>query len=95
MTGDEAMNTYKAKFTIFDQIVKLQKQTGERLSDSEYARRMGITRQTFGALMKGDVLRIEIETINKLLSFFESEGMPITIADLFTVATEDFPTKEK
>ena len=82
------MNTYKAKFTIFDQIVKLQKQTGERLSDSEYARRIDITRQTFSALMQGEVLRIEIETIDKLLNFFAASGMPITIADLFTVETK-------
>ncbi len=88
------MNTYTAKLTIFDQIVKLQKQSGERLSDSEYARRIGITRQTFGALMKGDMLRIEIETINKLLSFFANEGIPITIADLFTVTTDDLFRKE-
>lgn len=79
------MSTYAAKFTIFDQIIELQKQTGDRLSDSEYARQIGITRQTFGALMKGEVQRIEIETINKLLSFFAASGMPVTIADLFTV----------
>jgi len=29
--------------------------------------------------------RTDLETVGKLLSFFESEGMPITIADLFSV----------
>jgi predicted XRE-type DNA-binding protein len=88
MTKDETMNTYKTTFTIFDQIVKLQKATGDRLSDSEYARQIGITRQTFGALMKGEMLRIEIDTIDKLLDFFAAEGMPVTVADLFTVSQE-------
>ena len=87
MTRGKTMNTYKAKFTIFDPIVELQKATGDRLSDSEYARQIGITRQTFGALMQGEVLRIEIETIDKLLNFFAASGMPIKIQDLFTVTT--------
>jgi hypothetical protein len=39
-------------------------------------------------LMKGEMLRIEIDTIDKLLDFFAAEGMPVTVADLFTVSQE-------
>lgn len=79
------MNTYKVTITIFVHIIRLQERTGQRLSDSEYARQIGITRQAFASLMKGETMRIEVETIEKLLSFFRREGMPITVADLFVV----------
>lgn len=79
------MNTYTVKITIFAHIIRLQEKTGQRLSDVEYARRIGITRQSFASLMKGETMRIEVDTIAKLLSFFRREGMPITVADLFVV----------
>ena len=75
----------KVTITIFKHIIRLQEKTGKRLSDSEYAKAIGITRQSFASLMKGETMRIEAETIGKLTAFFSSQGMPITVADLFIV----------
>ena len=77
------MNTYKIKLTIFKHIIRLQAATGDRLSDSEYARQIGITRQAFASLMKGQTVRIDSETIEKILNFFDSAGMPLTVGDLY------------
>lgn len=79
------MNTYKVTITIFKHIIRLQEKTSKRLSDSEYASKIGITRQAFASLMKGETMRIEADTIGELLAFFAAEGMPITPNDIFIV----------
>ena len=77
------MSKHKVRFTIFKHIIHLQEKTGERLSDTQYAKRVGISRQAFTALMRGDTMRIENETIDKLLDFFDRAGMPLTVGDLY------------
>ena len=82
------MNTYKIKLTIFKHIIRLQAVTGNRLSDSEYARQIGVTRQAFASLMKGQTVRIDSETIEKLLNFFDRTGMPLTVGDLYETTVQ-------
>lgn len=88
------MSKHKVKFTIFKHIIHLQELTGQRLSDSAYSRLVGVNRLTFASLMRGDVLRIENETIEKLLDFFEAQGMPLEVCDLYetTTAPTQLPT---
>jgi transcriptional regulator with XRE-family HTH domain len=75
----------KVTITIFKHIIRLQERSGKRLSDSEYAKAIGITRQAFASLMKGETMRMETETIGKLTAFFRREGMPITPNDIFII----------
>ena len=85
LNKQKGANMDKVTITIFKHIIRLQEKSGKRLSDSEYAKTIGITRQAFASLMKGETMRIETDTIGKLTAFFRSQGMPITIADLFVV----------
>ena len=47
----------------------------------------GISRNTITSITNRDSTRIDLTTIDKLLDFFASQGMPVTISDLFTVTT--------
>ena len=48
----------------------------------------GISRTTITLITNNENKRADFETLGKLLDFFQSEGMPITIADLFTVTVD-------
>jgi hypothetical protein len=71
----------QASLKIFDAVNRLEKRNGRRYSESEIAAATGLHRHTIAAVMKGK----QDKTLSKLLAFFASEGMPITVADLFTV----------
>jgi DNA-binding XRE family transcriptional regulator len=45
----------------------------------------GISRTTITSITNNENKRCDFETLGKLLDFFQGQGMPITIADLFTV----------
>lgn len=47
----------------------------------------GISRTTITSITNNENKRVDFETLGKLLDFFQSEGMPIEIQDLFTVTT--------
>lgn len=48
----------------------------------------GISRTTITSITNNENKRTDFETLGKLLDFFQGQGMPITIADLFTVETK-------
>ena len=67
---------------------RLEEKQGNRLSWAHIGRQMGMTRQAAQALFTGDSSDdsfAKYGTIAKLLDFFAAEGMPVTVADLFTV----------
>ena len=69
-------------------ITEHQRITGKRLKDTEYARAIGISRQAFVAMVEGSTSATSNDTLDKLLDFFTTEGLPITVGDLFTVSAE-------
>ncbi len=73
----------QASLKIFNAVNQLEKHSGRRWSESEIATATGLHRHTIAALMKGKPDR----TLSALLDFFAAEGMPITVADLFTVTS--------
>lgn len=80
---------HKVNFNLYSLITQLdQKRPGNRYTESEIAEVSGISRSTISKLMKGKTRRIDFETLESLLDFFEGEGMPISLNDLFEVTEE-------
>ena len=76
------------KFTVFNQVKDYEKKIGRSASVSELAKRVGVDSRTMSAAMGGDMARVDLTVLGKFLAFFAAEGMPVTVADLFTV-TDD------
>jgi hypothetical protein len=77
--------------SIFDAVNRLEKQNGRRYTESQIAKATGLHRHTIATLMRGKPDRV----IVKLLHFFASEGMPVTVKDLFVTlpAAESEPPR--
>lgn len=73
------------KFTVFGKVKDYEKKIGRSINISELAQRVGVDARTMTAAMRGDMQRVDLVVLEKLLAFFSAEGMPITVADLFTV----------
>lgn len=74
---------YKVQLNIYDAVNKLEGQNKRRYSDAQIGEMCGLHRHTIHTMRTGK----DEPTLNKLLDFFQSEGMPIKIQDLFTVTT--------
>lgn len=75
---------YKTQLNIYDVLNRLEGQNKRRYSDAEVAKASGLHRHTVRILRAGK----HEPTLDKLLNFFEAEGMPISVSDLFTIETE-------
>lgn len=81
----------KLLFNLHKPLSQLEQMKNRRYSFNEIALATGLTRQGVRRLLKEPSDRIDVNTIAKLLSFFATEGMPITVSDLFTVTQETQP----
>lgn len=75
----------KTELNVFRLLKKLEATTGNRFTNTLFAKKSGLSRVTVNGLMNGTTNRIDLATIDKLLAFFAAEGMPIEPGDLFTV----------
>lgn len=78
---------HKITFNVDKLIRQLSVKNNRDYDKSLVAEWSGISRTTITALTKNSSVRIDLSTLGKLLDFFASHDMPITVADLFTVAT--------
>ena len=76
----------QVELKIFDAVNQLEKRNGRRYTESQIAQATGLHRHTIASLMRGKPDRV----IAKILAFFESEGAPVAINDLFVT----LPTPE-
>ena len=76
---------YKTQLNIFDAINRLEAKNKRQYSDAEIAKLTGLHRHTINVMRKGKAE----PTLDKLMTFFASEGMPITPNDIFTVKRID------
>lgn len=60
---------------------------------AEIAQETGIHYNTLHNIANNKTRRIDLDIAEKLLTFFATEGMPITINDLFTIDSNN-PPKE-
>lgn len=80
---------------LFELIHQLESRHGRRYTYTEIAEALGVTHPAAKALLKKKTdpnSYIRFAMIAKLLDFFASQNMPITISDLFTVV--DKPASE-
>lgn len=67
---------------------ELERKNKRRYKYSEIGLVAGLSRQTVTKLFTGKAQAVDLATIGKLLDFFASEGLPISISDLFTVTSD-------
>ena len=75
----------KVAFNLFDTIRRLEMMKGETVSNTYVAEQSGLSRFTIQKIVNNESERVDLPTIAKLLDFFAAEGMPVTVAELFTV----------
>lgn len=79
---------HKVRLRLVPIIARLEQHTGERLKDNEYAQQIGISRQAFASLLEGRTSGARDDTLAKLLDFFTSKGLEVTINDFYEVTQE-------
>lgn len=76
---------YQVTFNLRQLLRMLSIRNDEEYEIQQIAAATGLNRLTVSKLINGDSGRIEFRTIEKLLEFFKTNGMPITLDQLFTV----------
>jgi hypothetical protein len=64
---------------------RLRIEKGKSYTQAELAQRWNLSRQSVNKYLSYKAKGAELQTFGKLLDFFAAEGMPVTVADLFTV----------
>lgn len=77
------------RFNVDTLLRKLAAKNNRNYDKQFVAELSGISRTTITAITNNTSKRIDLETIDKLLRFFESEGMSVTPGDLFVVTRSD------
>ena len=75
----------KVMFNLFDVVKQLERHKGETVTNTYVAERSGLSRFTIQKIVNNDSERVDLSSLAALLDFFAAEGMPVTVADLFTV----------
>lgn len=77
----------KLTFNIYPMLTELELSQKKRFSPGaiSIAVKGRVSRQTVHSLLHKQIKNVNIETLEALLDFFASEGMPITVGDLFDV----------
>lgn len=83
--------THVTKFTPHNALGRLEAKKGHRYNYGDISKIMGDDRQKIRYQLSKPVIEIKTTMIDQWLDFFAHEGMPITVADLFTVTTTEQP----
>lgn len=84
---------HHTKFNLKQLLRQLSIQNDRDYEIQQVAEASGLSRFTVASIMSNSSNRVELRTLDRLQDFFASEGMPITIDQLFTVTTDN-PTIE-
>lgn len=74
------------EYNLFALIKDLEKQNFRAYSMSEIAKGADVHRHTIERIISNKTESVTLKTIAGLLRFFKTEGMPITISDLFVIS---------
>ena len=88
------MNQYSVRPNFYGCLLKLQGEKHVRYSWADIGRNLGVTRQAAQNLFMSEATDdsfIKYGTLAALLAFFESQGMPLTPNDLFTIEKDTTP----
>lgn len=70
-------------FNLFDLKMELQRNVGGEISWAEISRESGVNQNTLTSLLHNKARRVDLDTLEKLIAYFNSHGMDITHANLF------------
>lgn len=73
------------RFNLFSLIRQLEIQRGEKVTVAEIAQKAQLHRNTVQRISDNNTERVDLATLGKLLAYFESEGMPVSIEKLFLI----------
>ncbi len=73
------------KYNLFNLRRQLEIKTGRSYSWAEIARESTVQINTVKNIANNKTGRVDLENVFKLIRFFASQGMPITVADLFVM----------
>ena len=80
---------HHVKFNLWNIRQDLQKETGEEHSYRRIARSVSVHHHTIESMASNKSQEKLRKLLGELLDYFHAEGMPVTIADLFTVTTDE------
>lgn len=80
----------KVKLNLYTPLGKLDKIKNHRHTPGDISIASGgrVSRQAIHKILSGKVKGVAFDTLAAILDFFASQGMPITVADLFEVTSE-------
>lgn len=76
---------YTVTFKLFDLVNELERLNQKRYSWEAIAKSANVSRGTLYNMQANATKGVSLETIARLLAFFEAEGMPIRLEELFEV----------
>ncbi len=77
-------NSKKVQFNLFAIKKNLETSKGVEISWAEIARKSDVHANTLVNILHNKTRRIDLEVIEKLVGYFRSEGLQISIGDFFT-----------
>lgn len=79
---------HRVTFRLFELVKDLEKMKGQNYSLSTISDKTGITRAALSRMINHKTDRVYLSTIETLLTFFHDEGLPVTLADMFSVESD-------
>ena len=77
------------KYNLFALKHQLELKTGRSYPWTEVAKQSGIHINTVKNMAGNKTGRVDLENLARLISFFNTAGLPVTLADLFIVTPDD------
>ncbi|MBA3531387.1 MAG: helix-turn-helix transcriptional regulator [Ardenticatenales bacterium] len=75
-------------FNLFELKMRLQSYLGAEISWAEMSRQSGVNQNTLTNLLHNKARRVDLETLERLVGYFRSQGLDVTHADLFLTKLE-------
>lgn len=76
-------------FNLLDLKLQLQKTLGSEVSWAEISRASGVNQNTLTNLLHNKARRVDLETLERLIVYFNRQGLRITHADLFQTIVKE------
>jgi len=86
------MKQLTVKFNVDRLLRELSALTNKDYDKQSLAVQIGISRSSLYNILDNSNNRVDLSTLGKLLYFFHSEGLVISMSDLFVVTNEPEPT---
>ncbi len=75
-------------FNLFELKMRLQQHLGAEISWAEISRQSGVNQNTLTNLLHNKARRVDLDTLERLVGYFRSQGLDVTHADLFLTELE-------